>query len=134
MPAVTRLECLLQVWARAIRACQGGHAETGSAHKRRGGRAQGGGGGGGGGQAHGAGDAECVLWFVADGPESNANLLRQAGERGLAADRIVLAQRAEFDRHAVARLELLPWHAYSPCDVPVLALSWPNAPSLTGTS
>ena len=88
------------VWARALRACEG-HDEQASSRQRGRGHAQGGG------PARGAGGAECVLWFVADGPESNANLLRQAAERGLAADRIVLAQRADFDRHALARVPVI---------------------------
>ena len=63
------------------------------------GGARGGGGTGGGGVSRSGGQGECVLWLVSDSEESNRNLLRQAEERGIESNRVVLAERRDFEQH-----------------------------------
>jgi protein O-GlcNAc transferase len=46
-----------------------------------------------------------VLWIVADHEDTQANLRREAGARGVAAQRLVFARRADYEDH-LARLPL----------------------------
>jgi predicted O-linked N-acetylglucosamine transferase (SPINDLY family) len=88
---------VFSLWARALNHCSSGGAggkggkgggEVGGMFRV--GKAKGGavaeerGGGG--------GEGTCVLWLVADGAETNENLLRQAHDRGISSNRVILAE------------------------------------------
>lgn len=74
-----------------------------------------------------------VLWLLGDRPVASSNLRREAGQRGIAPERIVFADRTRLDRHLARHrladlfLDTIPYNAHTTASDAL----WAGLPLLT---